>query len=212
MGILSMSRAEVKTLEILRGWAEIGPRVRVRNGQIFVCGGRLGEVPIPEATVKYRRTDDGHHVAEVHVDGVVLELSSSSAPQQDFFIPIAAINIGGPEPPCPACWSAPGHARLEHGDARGALEMAEQAIALDQFHEASWRLALQADHALGLRESATRRYDELAHAARRTTRAPTTRETRLMYRQLLQARATRTLLSLTVGDTDVALRLRCSGS
>jgi hypothetical protein len=28
--------------------------------------------------------------------------------------------------------------------------MAEQAIALDQFHEASWRLALQADYALGL--------------------------------------------------------------
>jgi hypothetical protein len=50
-----------------------------------------------------------------------------------------------------------GHARLAHGDARGALDLAEQAIALDQFHEASWRLALQADHALGLRESITRR-------------------------------------------------------
>lgn len=31
---------------------------------------------------------------------------------------------------------------LERGDARGALQMAEQAIALDLFHEASWRLAL----------------------------------------------------------------------
>jgi len=30
-----------------------------------------------------------------------------------------------------------GHARLDRSDARGALEMAEQAIALDQFHEAS---------------------------------------------------------------------------
>lgn len=57
-----------------------------------------------------------------------------------------------------------GNARLERGDARGALQMAEQAIALDQFHEASWRLALQAEHALGMRESITRRYDELAHA------------------------------------------------
>jgi DNA-binding SARP family transcriptional activator len=39
--------------------------------------------------------------------------------------------------------------------------MAEQAITLDQFHEASWRLALEAEHALGLRESITKRYDEL---------------------------------------------------
>jgi hypothetical protein len=54
-----------------------------------------------------------------------------------------------------------GHSRLDHGDARGALELAEQAIALDQFHEASWRLALQAEHALGLRESITKRYDDL---------------------------------------------------
>lgn len=35
-----------------------------------------------------------------------------------------------------------GHARLERGDARSALQMAEQAIALDLFHEATWRLAL----------------------------------------------------------------------
>jgi DNA-binding SARP family transcriptional activator len=78
-----------------------------------------------------------------------------------------------------------GHARLEHGDARGALEMAEQAIALDQFHEASWRLALQADHALGLRESITRRYDDLAHALDEQLGLQPTRETRVMYRQLL---------------------------
>jgi DNA-binding SARP family transcriptional activator len=57
-----------------------------------------------------------------------------------------------------------GHARLERGNARGTLQMAEQAIALDQFHEASWRLALEAEHALGMRESITRCYDELAHA------------------------------------------------
>jgi hypothetical protein len=49
-----------------------------------------------------------------------------------------------------------GRVRLAHGDARGALQMAEQAIALDQLHEPSWRLALQAEHALGLRESITR--------------------------------------------------------
>lgn len=78
-----------------------------------------------------------------------------------------------------------GHARLERGDARGALQMAEQAIALDQFHEASWRLALQAEHALGMRESITRRYDELTHALDEQLGLQPTRETRVMYRQLL---------------------------
>ncbi len=78
-----------------------------------------------------------------------------------------------------------GYARLERGDARGALHIAEQAIALDQFHEASWRLALQAEHALGMRESITRRYDELAHALDEQLGLQPTRETRVMYRQLL---------------------------
>jgi DNA-binding SARP family transcriptional activator len=78
-----------------------------------------------------------------------------------------------------------GPARLERDDARGALQMAEQAIALDQFHEASWRLALQAEHALGMRESITRRYDELAHALDEQLGLQPTRETRVMYRQLL---------------------------
>jgi DNA-binding SARP family transcriptional activator len=78
-----------------------------------------------------------------------------------------------------------GHARLERDDARGALQMAEQAIALDQFHEASWRLALQAEHTLGMRESITRRYDELVHALDEQLGLQPTRETRVMYRQLL---------------------------
>lgn len=78
-----------------------------------------------------------------------------------------------------------GHARLESDDARGALQMAEQAIALDQFHEASWRLALQAEHTLGMRESITRRYDELAHALDEQLGLQPTRETRAIYRQLL---------------------------
>ena len=78
-----------------------------------------------------------------------------------------------------------GRSRLQSGDARGALEVAEQAITLDQFHEASWRLALQAEHALGLRESITRRYDELTHSLDEQLGLQPTRETRVMYRQLL---------------------------
>jgi DNA-binding SARP family transcriptional activator len=78
-----------------------------------------------------------------------------------------------------------GRSRLQSGDARGALEVAEQAITLDQFHEASWRLALQAEHALGLRESITRRYDELTHSLDEQLGLQPTRETRVMYRRLL---------------------------
>jgi DNA-binding SARP family transcriptional activator len=78
-----------------------------------------------------------------------------------------------------------GHARLDRGDPRGALQLAEQAIALDQFHEASWRLALQADYALGLRESITRRYNDLARALDQQLGLQPTRETRIVYRQLL---------------------------
>lgn len=78
-----------------------------------------------------------------------------------------------------------GHARLERDDTRGALQLAEQAIALDQFHEASWRLALRAEHALGMRESITRRYDDLSHALDHELGLQPTRETRVMYRRML---------------------------
>lgn len=78
-----------------------------------------------------------------------------------------------------------GRTRLDRGDARGALQMAEQAIALDQFHEASWRLALEAEHALGLRESMTKRYDELANALDRELGLQPDGETRRVYRQAL---------------------------
>lgn len=61
----------------------------------------------------------------------------------------------------------------------------KQAIALDQFHEASWRLALHADHALGLRESIVHRYDDLAKALDQELGLQPTRETRVMYRDLL---------------------------
>jgi DNA-binding SARP family transcriptional activator len=78
-----------------------------------------------------------------------------------------------------------GRARLAHDDARAALQLAEQAIGLEELHEPSWRLALQAEHALGLRESITRRYDELAHELDEQLGLEPARETRLIYRQLL---------------------------
>lgn len=75
--------------------------------------------------------------------------------------------------------------RFAGGDARGALQIAEQAITLDRLHEASWRLALQAEHALGLRESITRRYEELTRSLDEQLGLEPTRETRTIYRQLL---------------------------
>jgi DNA-binding SARP family transcriptional activator len=63
--------------------------------------------------------------------------------------------------------------------------MAEQAIALDGPHEPSWRLALQAEYALGLRESITRRYDELARSLDDQLGLEPARETRVIYRRLL---------------------------
>jgi two-component SAPR family response regulator len=78
-----------------------------------------------------------------------------------------------------------GRVRLARGDARGALQIAEQAIALDGLHEPSWRLALQAEHALGLRESITRRYGELSRALDEQLGLEPARETRVIYRELL---------------------------
>jgi len=78
-----------------------------------------------------------------------------------------------------------GRTRLDRSDARGALQMAEQAIALDQFHEASWRLALEAEHVLGLRESITKRYDELTNALDRELGLRPDPETRRVVQRAL---------------------------
>ena len=78
-----------------------------------------------------------------------------------------------------------GHTKLAAGDPQGALQAAEQAIALDNLHEASWRLALQAEHALGLRSSLTKRYDALSHILDEQLGLRPSQETRTIYRQLL---------------------------
>jgi DNA-binding SARP family transcriptional activator len=78
-----------------------------------------------------------------------------------------------------------GAARLETDDPRGALQAAERAIALDNLHEPSWRLALQADHALGLYSSVTKRYDALAHLLDEQLGLQPSHDTLMMYRQLL---------------------------
>lgn len=78
-----------------------------------------------------------------------------------------------------------GHARLAHDDPHGALQAAERGLALDEFNESLWRLALQAEHALGMRESVTRRYRELTRTLDEQLGLQPSQETRTIYRQLL---------------------------
>jgi DNA-binding SARP family transcriptional activator len=78
-----------------------------------------------------------------------------------------------------------GHTRLANNQPQGALHAAEQAIALDPLHEPSWRLALQAEHALGLRSSVARRYEQLAQTLDQELGLQPSHETRLIYRQIL---------------------------
>lgn len=43
-----------------------------------------------------------------------------------------------------------------------SIEAAERGIAIDQLHEPCWRLALEAEAALGLRDAVVARYERLA--------------------------------------------------
>jgi DNA-binding SARP family transcriptional activator len=78
-----------------------------------------------------------------------------------------------------------GAGRLQADDPRGALQAAERAISLDNLHEPSWCLALEADHALGLYNAVTRRYEALAHLLNEQLGLQPSRNTRTIYRQLL---------------------------
>jgi two-component SAPR family response regulator len=74
---------------------------------------------------------------------------------------------------------------LGRGEPRRALELAERALALDSLNEALWRLALEAESALGLREAVDERYERLhAQLGERLGLEPD-RETRALHRQLL---------------------------
>lgn len=78
-----------------------------------------------------------------------------------------------------------GRARLESGDTRGALDLSERGLAVDDLNEAFWRLAMEAEGCLGLRESVEGRYERLrALLAERLGLEPQ-RATRLLCRQLL---------------------------
>jgi DNA-binding SARP family transcriptional activator len=78
-----------------------------------------------------------------------------------------------------------GRLRLDAGEATGALDAAERGIALDLLNEGLWRLALEAEGALGLREAIAERYEALRQILDERLGLEPNRETRTLHRQLL---------------------------
>jgi DNA-binding SARP family transcriptional activator len=78
-----------------------------------------------------------------------------------------------------------GRVRLNDGEPRQALELAERALALDALNEALWRLALEAESALGLREAVDERYGRLRTLLAERLGLEPDRETRSLHRSLL---------------------------
>jgi DNA-binding SARP family transcriptional activator len=78
-----------------------------------------------------------------------------------------------------------GRARLERGDARDALEAAERGLSLDVLNESLWRLALEAEGELGLREAIEARYRRLVGLLDQRLGLEPAKETRTLYLRLL---------------------------
>jgi DNA-binding SARP family transcriptional activator len=78
-----------------------------------------------------------------------------------------------------------GRTRLGRGEARGALDLAERGITVDLFHEGLWRLALEAEGELGLREAIDDRYQRLCALLEERLGLEPERKTRALYLDLL---------------------------
>lgn len=78
-----------------------------------------------------------------------------------------------------------GRVRLDNGDARGSLQVAERGLAVDALDEEMWRLALEAEGALGLRAAVDERYGRLRDLLHERLALEPARETRTLYLRLL---------------------------
>lgn len=78
-----------------------------------------------------------------------------------------------------------GYAYLAAGEPRQALDLAEQGLAIDNLNEAFWRLALEAESHLGLREALNTRYHHLQRTLGEQLGLEPAQETRMLYRTLL---------------------------
>ena len=75
--------------------------------------------------------------------------------------------------------------RLERGDPQVALDAAERGLQVDTLNESLWRLAMEAEHALGLREAVAERYERLRDLLGERLGLEPARETRHLHRRLL---------------------------
>jgi DNA-binding SARP family transcriptional activator len=78
-----------------------------------------------------------------------------------------------------------GRASLDAGQARAALDAAERGLAVDMLNESLWRLAMEAENALGLREAVADRYERLRALLDERLGLEPARETRHLHRSLL---------------------------
>lgn len=78
-----------------------------------------------------------------------------------------------------------GRGRLGAGEPRAALEAAERGLAIDGLNEELWRLALEAEGALGLREAVAERYERLRTLLDERLGLEPAQETRHLHRRLL---------------------------
>jgi DNA-binding SARP family transcriptional activator len=78
-----------------------------------------------------------------------------------------------------------GRARLSVGDGREALGAAERGLAVDVLNENLWRLALEAEGRLGLREAIEARYERLCALLDERLGLEPAQETRALYLRLL---------------------------
>ncbi|HSZ06875.1 MAG TPA: bacterial transcriptional activator domain-containing protein [Solirubrobacteraceae bacterium] len=81
-----------------------------------------------------------------------------------------------------------GHSRLVTGDPHGALQAAQQGLAVDAYNESLWRLAMQAEGRLGLRDSISKRYQQLREILDEHLGLEPEGATRALYHELLGQR------------------------
>jgi DNA-binding SARP family transcriptional activator len=78
-----------------------------------------------------------------------------------------------------------GRGRLEGGDATRALDAAERGLEVDVLNESLWRLAMEAESALGLREAVGDRYERLRALLDQRLGLEPAQQTRYVHRGLL---------------------------
>jgi DNA-binding SARP family transcriptional activator len=78
--------------------------------------------------------------------------------------------------------------RLESGEARAALEATERGLDVDTLNESLWRLAMEAENALGLRNAVAERYERLRVLLNEHLGLEPAQETRALYLALLSQR------------------------